>query len=132
MHNARYVHGYSDREAERLHDQAQTLTELLHHDTRYPPGSKVLEAGCGVGAQTITLVSQSPDAMFTCIDCSDASLVLRLRHGSAMRDTRTPRSGMLTSTTSPSRPKVSTTSLSVSSLNTSRIPKGHYQTSKTC
>ena len=69
-----YVHGYSPREAERLIDQAQTLTYLLHHDTRYPPGCQVLEAGCGVGAQTITLVSQSPDARFTCIDCSDASL----------------------------------------------------------
>ena len=74
MHNTGYVHGYSEREAGRLRDQAQTLTELLHHDTRYPPGSRVLEAGCGVGAQTITLVSQSPDAKFTCIDCSDASL----------------------------------------------------------
>jgi len=74
MYNAGYVHGYSEREAGRLLDQAQTLTALLHHDTRYPPGSRVLEAGCGVGAQTITLVSQSPDAQFTCIDCSDASL----------------------------------------------------------
>lgn len=69
-----YVHGYSPREAERLIDQAQTLTYLLHHDTRYPAASLVLEAGCGVGAQTITLVSQSPAAQFTCIDCSDASL----------------------------------------------------------
>ena len=69
-----YVHGYSPREAERLLDQAQTLTDLLHHDTRYPAGSTVLEAGCGVGAQTVTLASQSPDASFTCIDCSEASL----------------------------------------------------------
>jgi protein-L-isoaspartate O-methyltransferase len=69
-----YVHGYSPREAERLLDQAQTLTDLLHHDTRYPAGSTVLEAGCGVGAQTVTLAQQSPDASFTCIDCSEASL----------------------------------------------------------
>lgn len=69
-----YVHGYSPREAERLLDQAQTLTDLLHHDTRYPAGSTVLEAGCGVGAQTVTLAEQSPDASFTCIDCSEASL----------------------------------------------------------
>jgi ubiquinone/menaquinone biosynthesis C-methylase UbiE len=74
MHNNRYVHGYSSREAERLIDQAQTLTDLLHHDTRYPSGSRVLEAGCGVGAQTVTLALQSPDAMFTCIDCSAESL----------------------------------------------------------
>jgi SAM-dependent methyltransferase len=69
-----YVHGYSPREAERLLDQAQTLTDLLHHDTRYPAGSTVLEAGCGVGAQTVTLAQQSPDAHFTCIDYSEASL----------------------------------------------------------
>jgi ubiquinone/menaquinone biosynthesis C-methylase UbiE len=69
-----YVHGYSSREAERLLDQAQTLTDLLHHDTRYLPGSRVLEAGCGVGAQTVTLAAESPQASFTCIDCSEASL----------------------------------------------------------
>ncbi len=70
----RYVHGYSEREAERLADQANTLTALLHHDTIYPAGSKVLEAGCGVGAQTITLATNSPDAQFTCVDISPESL----------------------------------------------------------
>jgi len=69
-----YVHGYSPREAVRLMDQAQTLTELLHHDTRYPAGSSVLEAGCGVGAQTITLAANSPGARFMSIDCSEDSL----------------------------------------------------------
>ena len=44
----KYVHGYSNKEALRLADQADTLTEILHSDTVYPPGSKVLEAGCGV------------------------------------------------------------------------------------
>ena len=34
-----YVHGYSPRESERLADQAQTLTNLLHHDTHYPAAS---------------------------------------------------------------------------------------------
>jgi hypothetical protein len=49
-----YVHGYDSRENRRLQDQADTLAELLHHDTAYPAGSVVLEAGCGVGAQTVT------------------------------------------------------------------------------
>ena len=44
-----YVHGYDARERQRLLDQAASLVELLHHDTRYPTGSRVLEAGCGVG-----------------------------------------------------------------------------------
>jgi len=69
-----YVHGYSVLEASRLCDQARTLTELLHHDTSYPPGSLVLEAGCGVGAQTVTLLRNSPGARFICVDVSDASL----------------------------------------------------------
>ena len=69
-----YVHGYSEREHSRLVDQATTLTELLHHDTRYPPGAKVLEAGCGVGAQTVTLARNSPGARFTSIDVSPRSL----------------------------------------------------------
>lgn len=69
-----YVHGYSAREAERLLDQAQTLTELLHHDTAYPAGSRVLEAGCGIGAQTVTLAQHSPGAQITSIDVSESSL----------------------------------------------------------
>jgi SAM-dependent methyltransferase len=69
-----YVHGYSPREAERLLDQGRTLTDLLNHDTRYPEGSAVLEAGCGVGAQTVTLAGNSPGAQFTAVDCSEASL----------------------------------------------------------
>jgi SAM-dependent methyltransferase len=69
-----YVHGYGAREAQRLQDQASTLAGLLHWDTVYPAGSAVLEAGCGTGAQTVTLATQSPGALFTSIDISDASL----------------------------------------------------------
>jgi SAM-dependent methyltransferase len=70
----RYVHGYDAREVERLQDQAGTLVELLHSDTAYPRGSTVLEAGCGVGAQTATLASRSPEARFTSVDISAESL----------------------------------------------------------
>jgi len=69
-----YVHGYDDREVARLQDQAGTLVDLLHVDTAYPPGSTVLEAGCGVGAQTVTLAQRSPGAQFTSVDVSAASL----------------------------------------------------------
>ncbi|HUI17113.1 MAG TPA: hypothetical protein VL244_05565, partial [Alphaproteobacteria bacterium] len=63
-----YVHGYSARESERLHDQATTLAELLLSDTVFPPGARVLEAGCGTGAQTVTLARQSPAAEIVAID----------------------------------------------------------------
>ena len=74
MKNNDYVHGYSDRENIRLCDQANTLTELLHNDTYYPAESSVLEAGCGVGAQTIILAKNSPEAYITSIDLSPKSV----------------------------------------------------------
>jgi SAM-dependent methyltransferase len=72
--NREYVHGYSLRESSRLKDQAGTLEGLLHHDTRYPAGYRILEAGCGIGAQTLILARNSPEAFFTCVDISDESL----------------------------------------------------------
>ena len=69
-----YVHGYEEAEGQRLNDQAATLEMLLHHDTAYPIGSNVLEAGCGVGAQTVPLARNSPGARITCFDISPASL----------------------------------------------------------
>lgn len=70
-----YVHGYDPREQLRLQDQASTLVELLHSDTAYPEGSSVLEAGCGTGAQTVTLAAHSPKAHITSIDVSKASVI---------------------------------------------------------
>lgn len=69
-----YVHGYTGPEARRLGDQADTLAELLHAGTAYPAGSRVLEAGCGVGAQTVHLAARSPGAHLTAVDVSAASL----------------------------------------------------------
>jgi SAM-dependent methyltransferase len=69
-----YVHGYHPQENERLQDQAGALVDLLHFDTAYPRGSTVLEVGCGVGAQTVTLAQRSPDARFTSVDVSADSI----------------------------------------------------------
>jgi SAM-dependent methyltransferase len=74
MSRKKYVHGYTDRESERLSDQAQTLTGLLHDDTRYREGSHVLEAGCGIGAQTVILAKNSSGACITSVDISAESL----------------------------------------------------------
>ena len=71
---AEYVHGYSQREMQRLCDQSCGLEELLHTGTEYSAGSHILEAGCGVGAQTVILGRRSPQARFTCVDISSESL----------------------------------------------------------
>lgn len=70
----KYVHGYTEREAERLRDQADTLAVLLHEDVRYPAGATVLEAGCGTGSQTVILAKNNPKTRFVSIDVSPGSL----------------------------------------------------------
>lgn len=69
-----YVHGYSERESRRLTDQADTLAALLHAGTSFPPGSRVLEAGCGVGAQTVHLARAGDGVRIVAVDRSAASL----------------------------------------------------------
>jgi SAM-dependent methyltransferase len=83
-----YVHGYSERETQRLYEQAEILEDILHAGTAFPANASVLEAGCGVGAQTRLLVKRSPGAVFTCIDISEKSLATanRLKEKAAFRN----------------------------------------------
>jgi ubiquinone/menaquinone biosynthesis C-methylase UbiE len=74
MNHPQYVHGYSPKESQRLQDQAQTLTELLHYDTIYPTNSRVLEVGCGVGAQTVILAKNNLQTQILSLDISSESL----------------------------------------------------------
>jgi SAM-dependent methyltransferase len=69
-----YVHGYSEKETKRLHDQANTLDELLHCDTIFPENSRILEPGCGVGSQTKIIAPKNSTCHFTSIDISELSL----------------------------------------------------------
>ncbi len=82
--NRSYVHGYDTVESGRLDDQARTLEDLLHHDTRYPAGSRVLEAGCGTGAQTAILARRSPGARITAVDIAADSLAAARERLAAM------------------------------------------------
>jgi SAM-dependent methyltransferase len=74
MENTKYVHGYTNREATRLNDQANTLDELIHNDTIFKKNSLILEAGCGVGAQTKIIAPKNPDSKFISIDISQESI----------------------------------------------------------
>lgn len=74
MEKVKYVHGYSGREAIRLNDQADTLDNIIHNDTVFPEKSFVLEAGCGVGAQTKIIASKNPDSKFISVDISEESI----------------------------------------------------------
>jgi ubiquinone/menaquinone biosynthesis C-methylase UbiE len=72
--NTDYVHGYNKRESIRLEDQANCLSSLLHEDSIFPKGSTILEADCGVGAQTRIIASKNPESKFVSIDISEDSL----------------------------------------------------------
>lgn len=74
MENSKYVHGYTKRESTRLFDQANTLVELIHNDTIFKKNSLVLEAGCGVGAQTKIIAPKNPDSKFISVDISEDSI----------------------------------------------------------
>ncbi|MBA0049736.1 methyltransferase domain-containing protein [Streptomyces sp. AJS327] len=78
--DAAYVHGYSPREGRRLGDQADTLARLLHDGTAFPAGSRVLEIGCGIGAQTVHLLRSSPGAHIVAVDRSGESLARARAH----------------------------------------------------
>ena len=89
---ADYVHGYTEREAERLEDQANAVRAFLLDDTAYRPGENVLEAGCGVGAQTTTLAGRNPDTAFFPVDISAPSLA-KAASAVSVRDLRNVRFG---------------------------------------
>ncbi len=74
MSAVEYVHGYSNEESQRLSDQANTLNNLLHHDSVFHPPGLVLEAGCGIGAQTVIIAPKNPLCQFTSIDIDVSSL----------------------------------------------------------
>jgi SAM-dependent methyltransferase len=71
-----YVHGYGAREAQRLLDQADSVRELIHHDTELPSGSTVLEVGCGVGAQTVAMAERGRGCRLVSFDKVPESVAL--------------------------------------------------------
>ncbi len=74
MESTKYVHGYSEREALRLNDQATTLEDIIHNDTIFYKDSLILEAGCGVGAQTKIIATKNPESNFISVDLSEDSI----------------------------------------------------------
>ena len=46
----------------------------MHHDSIFPANSKILEAGCGIGAQTKIIARKNPASSFVSMDISNESL----------------------------------------------------------
>lgn len=75
-----YLHGYSAEEQRRLHRQARTFAPILHRDLRFPGRTRLLEVGCGAGAQTAILLRNNPRLRVTAVDRSATHLEAARRY----------------------------------------------------
>jgi ubiquinone/menaquinone biosynthesis C-methylase UbiE len=69
-----YLHGFSPVEQERLRRQARFAEHTIYQNINFSSSKKVLEVGCGVGAQSEILLRRFPDIKLTAIDLSDKQL----------------------------------------------------------
>jgi ubiquinone/menaquinone biosynthesis C-methylase UbiE len=69
-----YLHGYRAEERDRLHRQARFLEPMVHDRLPFRRRHRLLEVGCGVGAQTEILLRHFPDIRVTGIDINDDQL----------------------------------------------------------
>ena len=69
-----YLHGYSEKEQQRLIKQARFMEELVYSDIDLSSVNKLLEIGSGVGAQTAILLERFPPLYITGIDSSPTQL----------------------------------------------------------
>ena len=55
-----YLHGYSKDEQDRLYEQARFLEPMVYENVDFSGVTKLIEVGCGVGAQTEILLERFP------------------------------------------------------------------------
>lgn len=69
-----YLHGFSKKEQDRLYRQARFLESPVFDGIDLSSCKRVLEVGCGVGAQTAILLERFPNITVTGIDISETQL----------------------------------------------------------
>lgn len=69
-----YVHGFTREEQERLYRQARFVEHRVHDRLPFQRSKRLLEVGCGVGAQTEILLRYFPDLHVTGVDASQPNL----------------------------------------------------------
>jgi trans-aconitate methyltransferase len=63
-----YIHGFSEREQKRLVDQARTMADAVFGEFDFSSGERLLEIGCGVGAQLKMLHERWPHLQLSGVD----------------------------------------------------------------
>jgi SAM-dependent methyltransferase len=74
MTRSGYIHTYSEREQQRLVDQASVLERYVHPGMTFAPGERLLEIGCGVGAQMAVVLRRHPAVHLTGVDIAPVQL----------------------------------------------------------
>jgi SAM-dependent methyltransferase len=69
-----YLHGFSPIEQQRLRKQAEYAEQSIFTPLNFSHTKKLLEVGCGVGAQSEIILRRYPKIHLTGIDLSDAQL----------------------------------------------------------
>lgn len=69
-----YLHGFSPQEQQRLRQQASFAEQTVFRDVEFGPNEKILEVGCGVGAQSEILLRRFPTLHLTGVDFNDNQL----------------------------------------------------------
>lgn len=70
-----YLHGYDKKEQHRLLVQAQFLEPSVYKNIEWPKGSaKILEPGCGVGAQSSIMLRRFPEISVFGVDRSQEQI----------------------------------------------------------
>jgi SAM-dependent methyltransferase len=71
---AGYLHGYSREEQDRLYHQARFMEPFIYDTVDFSQQAKVIEIGCGVGAQTRILLDRFPHLQVHGVDLSAEQL----------------------------------------------------------
>lgn len=69
-----YLHGFSPVEQERLRKQARFAEHTVYQNVNFSSHKKILEVGCGVGAQSEILMRRFPDIHLTGVDFNEKQL----------------------------------------------------------
>lgn len=80
MPDQTYIHGFTDAERQRLIRQAELLAPAVIDPLALRGNERLLEIGCGVGAQTRQLLQRWPTLRIQCIDRSARHLAAAADH----------------------------------------------------
>jgi len=70
-----YIHGYNEEEFQRLLHQAEFLAPYIFENLDFSATKRILEPGCGVGAQTRILAEISPNAEVIAFDSAESPIL---------------------------------------------------------